>query len=49
MPSEINQHNARVQRFCLDLGDLKPNEVIRKYITTGMPYDGPQKLDQEIR
>ena len=39
MPSEVNAHEARVQRFRSDLKMLKPNEVIRKHITTGMPVE----------
>ena len=39
MPSHVNEHEARVQRFRSDLKMLKPNEVIRKHITTGMPVE----------
>ena len=39
MLSEVNEHEARVQRFRSDLKMLKPNEVIRKHITTGMPVE----------
>ena len=37
MLSEVNEHEAQVQRFCSDLKMLKPSEVIRKHITTGTP------------
>jgi hypothetical protein len=39
MQSETAHHDARVKRFCSDLRELHPTELIRKYITTGMPVE----------
>ncbi len=49
MPPEVNKHEARVQRFCSDLKTLKPNEVIRKHITTGMPVELTEELYFKLR
>ena len=49
MPSEVNEHEARVQRFRSDLKTLKPNEVIRKHITTGMPVELTDELYFALR
>ena len=37
MPATPDTHDARVLRFPTNLKALPPGEVIRKYITTGMP------------
>ena len=49
MLSELNQHDTRVRRFCSDLRTLKPNEVIRKHITTGMPVELAEEVYFALR
>jgi hypothetical protein len=51
MPAPTEKHEDRVKRFCADLELLKPNDVIRKHITTGMPVylDEEQYFDLRSR
>ena len=37
MPAKPDEHTARVNHFRSDLVTLRPTEVIRKHITTGVP------------
>lgn len=49
MPATRAQHDDRVKRFCADLELLKPNDVIRKHITTGMPVFLTEEQYFELR
>jgi hypothetical protein len=49
MPSEVREDDPRVRRFCADLKTLRPKEVIRKHITTGVPVELPDEQYFRLR
>jgi hypothetical protein len=49
MQAQADEHELRVERFRFDLKSMRPSELIRKHITTGMPVMLSEELYFTLR